>query len=167
MVNFKIGQLSKEQFFEKKWSKFNKKSFEVAVKAGLFDDWSNSREELINLKMTKIKDVKQYDLFTGEAGIQNIIKQKKYTLFNNKAICNEDVFDDKKAEYRRKVRISTGNFQNLNYFKSMLLPFWKGNAFAFLSHKVLRWLTPFFLIACLISSLFLAFKYEIFIWLFI
>ena len=96
-----------------------------------------------------------------------VIKQKKYTIFNNKAICNEDVFDDKKAEYRRKVRISTGNFQNLNYFKLMLLPFWKGNAFAFLSHKVLRWLTPFFLIACLISSLFLAFKYEVFIWLFI
>ena len=96
-----------------------------------------------------------------------VIKQKKYTIFNNKAICNEDVFDDKKAEYRRKVRISTGNFQNLNYFKLMLLPFWKGNAFAFLSHKVLRWFTPFFLIACLISSLFLAFKYEVFIWLFI
>lgn len=96
-----------------------------------------------------------------------VIRQKKYTLFNSKAICNEDVFDDKKAEYRRKVRISAGNFQNLNYFKSMLLPFWKGTAFAFLSHKVLRWLTPFFLITCMISSLFLAFYFKIFCWLFI
>ncbi|MDX2174490.1 MAG: glycosyltransferase [Bacteroidota bacterium] len=96
-----------------------------------------------------------------------VIKLKKYTLFNSNAICNEDVFDDKKAEYRRKVRISAGNFQNLNYFKAMLLPFWTGTAFAFLSHKVLRWLTPFFLIICLISSLALAGYSELFFWLFI
>lgn len=96
-----------------------------------------------------------------------VIRQKKYTLFNPKAICNEDVFDDKKAEYRRKVRISTGNFQNLNYFKSILLPFWTGVGFAFLSHKVLRWFTPFFLFICAISSLFLVFYSKVFIWLFI
>ena len=95
-----------------------------------------------------------------------VIKQKKYTLFNDKAICNEDVFDDKTAEYKRKVRISTGNFQNLNYFKSLLLSFWRGTAFAFLSHKVLRWLTPFFLIICLISSFFLSFNSIIFSYLF-
>ena len=96
-----------------------------------------------------------------------VIKQKYYTLFNSDTICFEDVLDDKKAEYRRKVRISTGNFQNLNYFKTLLLPFWKGTAFAFLSHKVLRWLTPFFLIACLITSFILAFNSLIFLWLFI
>jgi len=96
-----------------------------------------------------------------------VIKQKYYTLFNSDTICFEDVLDDKKAEYRRKVRISTGNFQNLNYFKTLLLPFWKGTAFAFLSHKVLRWLTPFFLIACLITSFILAFNSFIFLWLFI
>jgi len=96
-----------------------------------------------------------------------VIQQKKYTLFNKNAICYEDVLDDKKAEYRRKVRISTGNFQNLNYFKTMLLPFFKGTAFAFLSHKVLRWLTPFFLINCLVSSFFLAQYSIIFLWLFV
>ncbi len=96
-----------------------------------------------------------------------VIKQKKYTLFNPNAICFEDVLDDKNAEYRRKVRISTGNFQNLNYFKTMLLPFWKGTAFAFLSHKVLRWLTPFFLVTCLVSSLFLGLNSIIFLWLFL
>ncbi len=95
-----------------------------------------------------------------------VIQRKKYTLFNPSAICFEDVLDDKKAEYKRKVRISTGNFQNLNYFKTMLLPFWKGTTFAFLSHKVLRWFTPFFLILCLTSSLLLALHSTLFLILF-
>ena len=85
-----------------------------------------------------------------------VIQQNKYALFNQNAICYEDVLDDKQSEFRRKVRISAGNFQNLNYFKTMLFPFWKGTAFAFLSHKVLRWLTPFFLITSLVSSFLLS-----------
>lgn len=95
-----------------------------------------------------------------------VIQQKKYTLFNSNAICYEDVLDDKQAEYKRKVRISTGNFQNLNYFKTLLFYFWKGEAFAFLSHKVLRWFTPFFLILCVISSLLLSLHSTLFLILF-
>ena len=38
------------KFFSLPLSKFNKKTFEVCVKAGVFDDWSNSREYLMYLK---------------------------------------------------------------------------------------------------------------------
>ncbi len=99
----KIKNLTKEQFFETKWSKFNKGSFESCVKAGLFDDWSNSREELIDLRTIKIKNVKQYDLFTGEVGIANIIKIKNYkpTLDSERyaqflEVCNMDLIKLKK-----------------------------------------------------------------------
>lgn len=95
-----------------------------------------------------------------------VIQQNKCTLFNQNAICYEDVLDDKQAEFRRKVRISAGNFQNLNYYKTMLFPFWKGVAFAFLSHKVLRWLTPFFLIISLVSSFLLSLHSILFLCLF-
>lgn len=92
-----------------------------------------------------------------------VIKQKKLTLFNAYALCRENVLDDKAAEFKRKVRISTGNFQNLAYFKSLLLPFWRGSAFAFLSHKVLRWLTPFFILFSFAASVVLAFNFPVFI----
>ncbi len=85
------------------------------------------------------------------------VLQKKYeVLFNDKAICYEDVPTNSQVEFKRKVRISTGNFQNLKQFKSLLFPPFSPLAFAFLSHKVLRWLTPFFLIFCFLSSLYLA-----------
>jgi len=72
-----------------------------------------------------------------------------------KAICFETLPDDMKEEYRRKSRISAGNFQNLMTFRHLL---YKGNnlSFAFFSHKVLRWLGPFFIIFALVSALILA-----------
>jgi cellulose synthase/poly-beta-1,6-N-acetylglucosamine synthase-like glycosyltransferase len=96
------------------------------------------------------------------------VLQKKYqVLFNDKAICYEDVPTNSQVEFKRKVRISTGNFQNLKQFKSLLFPPFSPLAFAFLSHKVLRWLTPFFLITCFLSSLYLAICTPFFILVFL
>jgi cellulose synthase/poly-beta-1,6-N-acetylglucosamine synthase-like glycosyltransferase len=65
----------------------------------------------------------------------------------------EDVSNDMKEEFRRKVRISTGNFQNLAFFSSVLLKPFSGRAFCFFSHKVLRWLAPFFIVISYVACL--------------
>lgn len=131
LKNNKIGSLTKEQFYEKKWSKFNKGSFEACLKAGLFDDWSKSREELMELRTIKIKDVKQFDLFTGEVGIANIIKIKNFkpTLEAERyeqflEVCNMDLTTIKKiADIKRGFLEETGmdiepitNFDNPNSY---------------------------------------------------
>ena len=84
-----------------------------------------------------------------------VLNRGKFTLFNPDAICIEDVPSDTAGEYKRKVRISSGNFQNLFFFKKFLFTLWKPISYTFWSHKVLRWLTPFFLILSFISTLFL------------
>lgn len=73
------------------------------------------------------------------------------------AICYEDISNLIKEEYRRKIRISIGNFQNLSTFWRLAFPPFSGLGFCFISHKIFRWLTPFFLLFCLISSGFLAY----------
>ena len=93
-----------------------------------------------------------------------VLERKNYALLNNLAICIEDVTTDISSEYRRKVRISSGNFQNLFFFKHLLFDF-SSISFAFWSHKVLRWLTPFFLFICLFSSVFLIPYHKFFIWI--
>ena len=93
-----------------------------------------------------------------------VLKRKNYALLNNLAICIEDVTSDISSEYRRKVRISSGNFQNLFFFKHLLFDF-SSICFAFWSHKVLRWLTPFFIFICLFSSVFLIPYQKFFIWI--
>lgn len=44
-------------FFRLPFSKFNKSAFTACLKAGVFDDWSESREQLIALKTKKKKKV--------------------------------------------------------------------------------------------------------------
>lgn len=68
----------------------------------------------------------------------------------------EDISNNLNDEFRRKVRISTGNFQNLRYFSKLLWSKTKGLSFCFISHKVLRWIGPFFLIAAFLSNILLA-----------
>lgn len=92
----------------------------------------------------------------------NVIEQGKEIVFDKEAICYEDVPTRSQEEFKRKVRISIGNFQNLARYKKLLFPPWKGSAFAFWSHKVLRWMTPFFLIICFLASLGLAFNSALF-----
>jgi cellulose synthase/poly-beta-1,6-N-acetylglucosamine synthase-like glycosyltransferase len=87
------------------------------------------------------------------------VLESGYQAVNNpQARVYEDVSNDLSIEFRRKIRIATGNFQNLQRFKNLLLPSRPALAFCFLSHKVLRWLGPLFLIIALLSLLILAFQ---------
>jgi cellulose synthase/poly-beta-1,6-N-acetylglucosamine synthase-like glycosyltransferase len=64
-----------------------------------------------------------------------------------KAICYEPVSHEIGVEYRRKTRISSGNFQNMATFRRLWLPPWRSSLhFAFFSHKILRWTGPFLII---------------------
>ncbi len=72
------------------------------------------------------------------------------------AVCYEDISNKISEEFRRKVRISIGNFQNLSRYYSMLWPPYKGQAFAFFSHKVLRWFGPIFILLMLVSGMILS-----------
>ncbi|MDP2388509.1 MAG: glycosyltransferase [Bacteroidota bacterium] len=94
----------------------------------------------------------------------NVIEKGGYALFEPEAICHEDVPTSGDEEFKRKVRISIGNFQNLNRYKGLLLN--GGIGFAFISHKVLRWHTPFFLIFCFILSFILSFYNNLFFFFF-
>lgn len=98
--------------------------------------------------------------------INMIVLQKGYEAINElNAIVYEDVSNNPLIEFKRKIRIATGNFQNLAHFKKLLWPVYKGLGFSFLSHKVLRWLGPFFLICILLCSALLI-KNHIYLYLF-
>lgn len=76
-------------------------------------------------------------------------------VYESDAIANEEASPYVEAEFRRKVRIGTGDYRALVECRQLLLP-WKGwIAFAFWSHKVLRWFAPFLLIAAFVTNAFL------------
>ena len=72
------------------------------------------------------------------------------------AVVYESVGQTVAGEFRRKVRISSGNWQNLVHFSELWWPPHRSAlAFAFFSHKVLRWLTPFLLLLLAVCLLLL------------
>ena len=92
-----------------------------------------------------------------------VINNGGKVLFETEAICFEDLPSQSSEEFKRKVRISIGNFQNLSSYKHLLWPPWKSVAYAFFSHKVLRWLTPFLLFIIYGCTLFLALHSRLFL----
>ena len=88
-----------------------------------------------------------------------LILQKGYQCINEQnAFVYEDVSNESWIEFKRKIRISAGNFQNLSQFWPMLLRF-DGISYAFFSHKFLRWILPFFMLFIWIGSSFLIHKH--------
>lgn len=76
----------------------------------------------------------------------NVIRKGYKTVNNVEARVYEDVSNNISDEFRRKVRIATGDFQNLHEFRDMLFTSRRGVSFSFWSHKVLRWITPVLMI---------------------
>ncbi len=85
----------------------------------------------------------------------NVLKKNGRAIMNLEAVTLEDVPNLLSTEFRRKVRISAGNYQNLRYFLSCLWPPFSSLSFAFFSHKVIRWVGPFLILFTFVSNIFL------------
>lgn len=85
----------------------------------------------------------------------HVLQQGFYAINSLTSRVTEDVSNDPWVEFRRKTRIAAGNFQNLKYFRHMLLPSRGARALCFFAHKFLRWLGPLWIILLLLSSLLL------------
>lgn len=85
-----------------------------------------------------------------------VLKQGARCISNMGAIVSEDVSNNPREEFRRKKRISAGNFQNLIRFRSLIFKGGSGIGFCFISHKVIRWIVPFLALITLSISIILA-----------
>ncbi len=68
------------------------------------------------------------------------------TIYEADAIADEEMVASMSGEYGRRVRIGAGNYQAFFRLKSALHAKQGIRAFTYLSHKVLRWFTPHFLL---------------------
>ena len=81
----------------------------------------------------------------------SVFKQGSTCISNIHARVSEDVSNHPGEEFRRKKRISAGNFQNLLRFWPLLFR-GAGIGFSFFSHKVIRWKVPFLVLTTLSLS---------------
>ncbi len=76
-------------------------------------------------------------------------------IYDYDAVAKEETPADISSEFHRRARIGAGGFQSIALLWKLLDPRQGWMAFTFLSHKVLRWLCPFFLIGLLASNVLL------------
>jgi cellulose synthase/poly-beta-1,6-N-acetylglucosamine synthase-like glycosyltransferase len=86
----------------------------------------------------------------------NVLKKGEKAISDQQSIVYEDVSNNLADEFNRKVRISAGNFQNLAHFAGLLLRPFSALTFCFVSHKVLRWLTPLLWFVVIFTNIILA-----------
>ncbi len=85
------------------------------------------------------------------------VLEKGYRIvFEPDAIAYEETTEKSKEEFRMRVRVIARGMRGLLYMKTLFNPFRHGFvAFQLLSHKVLRWFIPVFMMIALVSNLFL------------
>jgi cellulose synthase/poly-beta-1,6-N-acetylglucosamine synthase-like glycosyltransferase len=76
--------------------------------------------------------------------------------FEPAAVGWEETAGSAGREFKRRARIAAGNFRALGALRGALSPLRGRCAFAFWSHKILRWVTPGLLATCLVASAVLA-----------
>ncbi len=84
-----------------------------------------------------------------------VLEKNKAVIFSGDAVAEQKITGNFKEEFKRKVRIATGNFQNLKIFKSFLKRPFSQKGYYYISHKVIRWIVPFLLLLAFIANLFL------------
>jgi cellulose synthase/poly-beta-1,6-N-acetylglucosamine synthase-like glycosyltransferase len=76
--------------------------------------------------------------------------------YEPEAVAFEETTEDYAREFGRRARIGAGNWQSLSFLPELIDPRTGFLAFAFFSHKLLRWLAPFLLAAALALNVALA-----------
>jgi cellulose synthase/poly-beta-1,6-N-acetylglucosamine synthase-like glycosyltransferase len=74
-------------------------------------------------------------------------------VYDCEAVACEETPPNVGAEFHRRARIGAGGFQSIGLLWRLLNPGGGWVAFTFLSHKILRWFCPFFLVVALATNL--------------
>jgi len=82
-----------------------------------------------------------------------LLDQGYRVLYEPAALASEETTEDYGREFGRRARIAAGNFQSLGLVPGLLSPFRGFPAFAFWSHKVLRWCAPALMLVALAANL--------------
>ncbi len=88
-----------------------------------------------------------------------ILRRGYRVVFDKEAVSVEETGQTVEEEFRRRIRIGAGNFQSFFFLPGLLNPFRVKTFILYTSHKVLRWFSPFILLAIIISNILLFSQY--------
>jgi cellulose synthase/poly-beta-1,6-N-acetylglucosamine synthase-like glycosyltransferase len=107
------------------------------------------------IRREKYRDIPA-DTITDDFTIfMNISLSGGKVIYDPDAIAYEETANGVGDEYKRRVRIGSGNYQSLVRLSKAFSPQNGWRLFTFVSHKVLRWVTPHLMVILLLSNIIL------------
>lgn len=88
--------------------------------------------------------------------VMDIVEHGYVAVYAPEAQAIEEIAPDLSEESLRRVRIGAGNYQAMMRLSWLLNPLLGYRFFSYVSHKLLRWFVPHFMILALISNIVLA-----------
>lgn len=87
--------------------------------------------------------------------VLNVIKENKRILFDTDTFITEVREKSTNDEFNRRIRLVSGGLSTIAMMKKLFLPKYGFIPFFLFSHKLSKWLSPFYLIVLFIATLFL------------
>ena len=84
-----------------------------------------------------------------------VLEKRKSFLYIHDAMAEEDTAPTIKAEFNRKVRNNSIMMSSIKPLRLLLSPRFGLIAYAFWSHKIIRWFTPILLLSIFVTNIFL------------
>lgn len=118
------------------------------VMAGPFGGWYSFRSDFF-------RPIPQHYLVDDFYLAMCVFEQGGKAISCLNARAYETISHEIKEEFKRKLRIGSGNYQNMLHFWHMWFPPFSLRAWVLFSHKILRWLIPLLMVCSLLSALYL------------
>jgi len=116
--------------------------------------------EILALRKKLFKPIDREKINDDAAITFDIIKSGYRVIYEKNAKAYEEASKDLIEDYNVKVRMTAGGYQTILYEKKYLFPPLNWFAFTFISHKLLRWLAPHFLLLIFIIPVILIHRKE-------
>ena len=100
--------------------------------------------------------MKPYDINDFVIPMQ-VVKQGFRGIVEETAFCREETAEEIKGEFKRQIRITARTLRAISSYKTLLNPFnYPVFSFEIFSHKLMKFITPFWMILIFIANVYLA-----------
>ena len=111
---------------------------------------SGANGAIYAIRKDLIKEIRR-GIINDDFYIATHVLQSGYdVILETEAIAFEEPNDEFDSQFKRHIRDGAGHYQAIAVFWKMLFP--RKGSFVYVSHRLIRWLVPFFLIAAFISN---------------
>ncbi len=111
--------------------------------------------EILAVRSDLMKPINPDNINDDAAITFDLVKRGYRVLYEESAVSLEQASADLIDDYNVKVRMTAGGYQTIINEFAFLFPPRSWFAFTFFSHKILRWLTPHFMLLIFVLNLFL------------